>query len=187
MVNSSNTTTIRPLQKDDSLDLCHFINEISKEDTFIRFSGEQVTLPEEQAYVDSELELMQQGDLVKLLCWVDDELAGVIDIHRMIEFRTRKRHVGLLGLLVAKRFRGQGIGKQLLLECIAQAKAHLQGLRMIQLECFATNTAALALYEKVGFREVGRVPEALLHKGEYVDEVVMVRGVLRQCSFSTAT
>ncbi|PIR59671.1 MAG: hypothetical protein COU68_04300 [Candidatus Pacebacteria bacterium CG10_big_fil_rev_8_21_14_0_10_45_6] len=167
--------TIRPLEKDDSLDLFHFINRISKEDTYIRFAGEQITLPEEQAYVDSELALMQQGDLVKLLCFVDDQLAGVVDIHRMIEYRTRKRHVGLLGLLVAKEFRGQGIGKKLLLECIAQAKEQISGLKMIQLECFATNTAALALYEKVGFREVGRVLGALLHKGEYVDEVVMVR------------
>ncbi len=171
------SVVIRPLQKDDSLDMLRFINTISKEDTFIRFAGEQMTLPEEQAYVDSEVELIKQGDLVKLLCFVDDELAGVVDVHRMIEFRTRKRHIGLLGLLVAKEYRGQGIGKKLLVECIAQAKEQISGLTMIQLECFATNTAALALYEKAGFREVGRIPGALLHKGEYVDEVVMVRGM----------
>ena len=79
-----------------------------------------------------------------------------------------------LGITVAKDFRGEGIGEELAKTTIEEAKKHLDGLQTVILECFATNMAAIRLYRKLGFVEVGRIPGYLKHQGEYVDEVQMV-------------
>jgi RimJ/RimL family protein N-acetyltransferase len=159
----------------DAQALTEFINAHSLEDKFTRFSGEQMTLEEEQAYLESELSAIAAGDTVKLFCFVDGELAGVTDIHRDISLLKRKRHTGVFGIIVAKKFRGQGVGKQLMQHITTEAEKHIKGLRMIKLTCFANNTTALSLYSKQGFSEVGRVPKELFYKGEYVDDVIMVK------------
>jgi L-amino acid N-acyltransferase YncA len=34
---------------------------------------------------------------------------------------------------------------------------------------------SIHVYEKFGFKECGRIPKSLFYKGEYVDEIVMVK------------
>lgn len=65
--------------------------------------------------------------------------------------------------------RGQGIGRQLVCHCMSQA-ARL-GFRILQFNAVvATNSAALALYEKLGFTRLGRIPGGfLLPDGSYED------------------
>ncbi|MDQ5951255.1 MAG: hypothetical protein QG639_532 [Patescibacteria group bacterium] len=169
--------TIRPLQRDDAQVACDFIKTVSQEDTFVQFAGEHVSLEEEQRYIDTELELMGTENAVKLFCFVDGKLAGIADVHRNVKVRTRKIHVGVFGLIVGKEFRGQGIGEVLMQTTIDEAVRTMPGLRQIYLECFATNEAALHLYKKLGFTEVGRVPGGLYRQGQYIDEVVMVKQV----------
>ena len=48
-------------------------------------------------------------------------------------------------------------------------------LKFLELGCFANNPAALSLYQKVGFKEVGRIPEKFLWHGQYIDSIVMVK------------
>ena len=103
------------------------------------------------------------------------KIGWVCDIHRDISLLTRKLHCGILGLIVGKDYRGQGIGKQLIINTIHQARENISKLRMIKLDCFATNYSALSLYEKMGFREVGRIPQSLHYKNEYIDEVIMIK------------
>ncbi len=52
------------------------------------------------------------------------------------------------------KFRGQGIGRHLMLEAIKD-----QGYNKYVIETYDTNHSAIRLYEKVGFREFKRVPE----------------------------
>lgn len=172
---SGQEAVIRPLRRDDAQAACSFINDVSRENTFVQFAGEQVSLEEEQRYIDAELELIGTENAVKLLCFVDDQLAGIADVHRNVKVRTRKLHVGVFGLIIGKEFRGQGIGEALMTATLAEAVQHLPGLRLVYLECFASNQAALGLYSKLGFKEVGRIPEGLYRQDQYVDEVVMVK------------
>lgn len=176
-IKSGLQASIRYVAPGDAQLLTPFINAISQENAFIRFSGEKLTLEEETIYINSEIEAVEMGDAVKLFCLIDGELAGVCDVHRNIAFAQRKLHIGVFGLIVAKKFRGQGIGKKLMQTCLTEAQQRIDGLRMIQLELFAPNTPALTLYRQLGFHEVGRVPGALQHNGQYVDEVVMVKEV----------
>lgn len=165
---------IRYAELSDAENLTNFINNFSLEDRFTRFSGEQLSLEEEKEYIQSEVKAIAAGDAVKLFCYVNQQLAGVCDIHRDTSLLTRKRHAGVLGLIVGKDFRGQGIGQQLMSTTIEEAQKHISGLRMVKLDCFATNVPALSLYQKLGFREVGRIPKSLFYKNQYVDEVIMI-------------
>lgn len=62
----------------------------------------------------------------------------------------------MMNLAVHEEYRRRGLGRQLvqaLVERLAQ-----QGCRMLLLEVRASNAPAIALYEQLGFRQVGRRP-----------------------------
>lgn len=172
---SGKQAVIRYPKKEDLLELLSFINTLSLEDTFIRYSGEQQTLEQEEKYLNNILEGMKQGDEVKLLCFVEGVFAGSCDISRDKSLETRRQHVGKLGISLAKDFRGDGIGQKIMAATIEEAQKQVKGLRLVQLECFATNVVAQRLYKKLGFTEVGRIPGGISHKGDFVDEIIMVR------------
>jgi RimJ/RimL family protein N-acetyltransferase len=154
------------------------INALSLEDTFITFSGEQQTLAEETTYYDAYLKAHAMGDSVKVVAYVGHELVGTADIGRSFYGKKRTRHVGRLGIALAAQWRGQGIGEQLIIHTIQLAQGHIPDLRMIVLTAFGSNARAIALYKKLGFTEYGRLPGAILYRGEYVDEVVMAQSLV---------
>jgi RimJ/RimL family protein N-acetyltransferase len=93
--------------------------------------------------------------------------AIVGDIH--VESR---RGVGEIGMLVAKEWRGRGVGAALLAAAIARARR--DGLHKLSLEVFPHNAAGVALYRKCGFVEEGRrVKHYRRASGELWDSIVM--------------
>lgn len=90
----------------------------------------------------------------------------------------RGSHVATATFLTARNARGQGIGRALVVHCLAAAKA--AGFRAMQFnQVLATNTAALSLYRSLGFRRVGRIPQAFAHPElGYVTAYVMYRSLL---------
>jgi len=61
---------------------------------------------------------------------------------------------GDIGMMVAREWRGRGVGSALVAGAIEWARQH--GLHKLSLSVFAHNTAAIALYHKFGFVEEGR-------------------------------
>ncbi|MBO5512791.1 MAG: GNAT family N-acetyltransferase [Clostridia bacterium] len=80
-------------------------------------------------------------------------------------------HIANASYAVARHARGQGVGEALVRDSLKQAKAH--GFRVMQFNAVvATNTAALHLYEKVGFTRLGVIPKGFrLPDGTYADIV----------------
>jgi RimJ/RimL family protein N-acetyltransferase len=72
---------------------------------------------------------------------------------------------------VDERHRGRGIGRALIEAAIEQAE--LDGIRKLTLRVLGRNAPALALYAACGFVEEGRLRDAFLLEGEYVDDVLM--------------
>jgi ribosomal protein S18 acetylase RimI-like enzyme len=71
-------------------------------------------------------------------------------------------HVASASFMVAPPARGRGAGRALVEDALAWARA--AGFRAMQFNAVAaTNTAAVALYESLGFTIVGTVPEAFAH------------------------
>jgi len=70
--------------------------------------------------------------------------------------------------------RGHGLGRRLM-ETAIRAAYDLPQIAYIELRVFAANERARALYQKLGFVDVGYVPDAYRFPESVVDDVLMVR------------
>ncbi|MCB9600167.1 MAG: GNAT family N-acetyltransferase [Sandaracinus sp.] len=83
------------------------------------------------------------------------------------------RHVTHLTMAVSVGWQGRGVGRALLGELIAWARAN-PSVEKIELHVRATNVAAQALYVAFGFREVGRWSRRVkVAPNHAVDDVAM--------------
>lgn len=158
----------------DTQILLDYINTLSKEKTFIRFQGEQLTLEEEQQFVDKNIKGISEGKAVLLLAFSGSQLIGVSEVFMLEKV---EKHNGLFGISLAKQFRGEGIGTILMEKVLEEAKKNLAGLKIVVLTMFGTNEIARKLYEKMGFIEYGRLPKGIIRKDQFEDYVYMYKEV----------
>jgi len=101
-----------------------------------------------------------------------EELVGLVGIVRE-EHRKLAHKAFIWGMYVARESRRRGVGRQLVTKALAFAQSGLH-VRQVSLGVNAANTAALALYERMGFKPYGREPCFMLVDGIAQDEVQMV-------------
>lgn len=99
----------------------------------------------------------------------DGRIVGWCDISRMTKPGTE--HCGVLGMGLLPAWRGQGLGRRL--ADTALAKAAAIGLERVQLDVYADNARAIALYEKLGFVLEGKRRRARKLDGVYTDILMM--------------
>lgn len=80
-------------------------------------------------------------------------------------------HAGNLGMGVLKSYRRQGLGYRLVRAAIDLVRD--EDLTRIELEVFASNTAAISLYTKCGFEREGVKRRARYIDGKYDDIILM--------------
>lgn len=165
---------LRYPQQGDAQALLDYVNPLSAEQTFILLQGEQLTLEDEQKYLDRELSLMRAGTGVQLLAFVDDMVVGDTEIQVRPGI---SEHVGALGIGIAKAYRGQGLGELMMETIINEAMTHLPKVQIITLRVFGNNEVALNLYRKLGFVEYGRLPGGMRHRGSFVDDVHLFKRI----------
>lgn len=85
--------------------------------------------------------------------------------------RPAYAHVADFSLYVAREARGTGVGTALL--AALEVEARSLGYHKLVLAGFPTNAAGVALYRKMGFREVGTYVEQGRLDGAWVDVVLM--------------
>ena len=84
---------------------------------------------------------------------------------------TKERHKGYLwGVFIAPVHRGKGLGDALLSTVLASARSDVEQVMLSVLE---DNHAAIALYERHGFRRYGVEPRALKSGARYQSEALM--------------
>lgn len=81
--------------------------------------------------------------------------------------------VAEVSVYVAADARGKGVGRELLLELLAQSEK--QGLWTLQAGIFPENEASLALHRGCGFRQVGRRERIGQLNGRWRDVILMER------------
>jgi len=170
---SGKNIVFRYINEDDAEELCRYINELSKEDTFIRFSGEKISLGEEKKYIEEEIEKFLRGDSTPIIVVHDGKVIGHSSVERNFIDKKRGLHIGDFGLSVAREYRGDWIGQKLMETVIAQAKIQMHNLKIIRLNVYGSNSTAQNLYKKMGFQEFGRLPKGVLYKKEYLDLIEM--------------
>jgi RimJ/RimL family protein N-acetyltransferase len=170
--NKDHEIVIRYPMKTDSAEMLRYINTLSKEQTFILFQGEQLTIKEETAYLRSLLNKMKKGNAMMLLVFYHNQLIGESNV----EMRDKAtKHEGSFGISIAREFRNEGIGKILIQVTLDEAKKTLSNIRIMTLGCFANNPLAYELYKKFNFIEYGKLPKGILHKGTYIDHIFMYK------------
>ena len=162
--------------KDDAQIFCDYINTLSKEKTFVRFQGEEISLEDETKYLNAQLEKIARKQTVELLVFCNNKLIGISSID--MKDKTES-HEGVFGISIAKEYRGEGIGKKFMQLVLEEAEKNIPQLRIITLGVFGDNPLAKRIYEKFGFKEYGKLPKGSLHKDEYVDHIYMYRNAKR--------
>ena len=118
--------------------------------------------------------------------WVEQERDPTRELHLAIETQ-HEEHIGNCGLLHVdavqrsaalgimigeKEYWGQGYGSDAVLTLCGFAFRQMN-LHRVSLRVLAFNERAAACYRRCGFREEGRLREAVFKHGEYHDVLVM--------------
>lgn len=168
-----NTITFRYPKMEDLDEMTRYINELSKEDTYINFSGEVITKEQETEFLEDSFKQMELNNVVLILAFNDTHMIGISNVNRNIANRTRKQHIGLFGLSLESSYRGEGIGYALAKATIEEAIKTIKNLKIIELDVYGENTVARNVYKKLGFVEYGILPNGLLYRSNYIDDVKM--------------
>jgi L-amino acid N-acyltransferase YncA len=112
----------------------------------------------------------------EVMTWVAEKDGAILGTYAI---RANQRglgaHVANAGYMVQPVAHGKGIGRAMGEHSLEAARA--AGFRAMQFNAVvSTNTRAITLWERLGFRIVGTVPEAFLHRTRgYVDLHIMHR------------
>lgn len=165
---------IRYPEENDLQQIWQYINDLSKEKTFINYQGENISLEEERKWLSDAIKKNEENSSLHLFA----ESSGKIISSSGIEMQGRaQKHLGYIGLSVAKEFKGKGIGKKVMEVIISEGKKNLKELKIIYLDVFGNNPIAINLYKDLGFKEYGKLPGGLLYRGEPADEILMCHEV----------
>lgn len=140
------------------------LDEVARERRFLLFTE----APSYERTRDFVAEVLSKG-WSQFYAIYEDRVVGWCDIIR--HERAGMTHSGHLGMGVLPGFRGMGIGRRLLTSTIEDA--FQKGIDRIELEVFASNQRAIALYHAAGFVEEGRKRRARFLDGEYDAFVLM--------------
>jgi RimJ/RimL family protein N-acetyltransferase len=98
-----------------------------------------------------------------------DMLIGSISLHN-IDPINRSAFIGIF--IGEEELRGKGYGAESI-RLILNYGFKTMNIHSIMLTVHADNFAGISCYKRVGFREVGRLPDAIFKNGKYVDKLYM--------------
>lgn len=162
---------IRAIDICDVEGLLTLINQLVDEDALIEVNT-KVDYGSEIDYVAGKVNALLSGSEIAVVAIVDNKLVAEADITRGM---GRSIDVGNMGISIANEYRGIGLGNELMKLILDLAKK--DNYKIAKLEVFSINTAARGLYEKLGFKVVGIIPNTCKIKGRYIDYVIMYREI----------
>ena len=163
------TIVFRRANADDAQKIVSFYNFVGGETTFLSFEKDEYPLNvDEQTASIQALDGNQNN--IMLMAMDGDEIAGIATISS--SHKIKARHEGELGIVVARKYQGQGIGSELIRRLIEWARGNGVTTR-IRLDTRTDNTDAVSLYLKFGFTVEGCCKNSTLLNGKYYDLYMM--------------
>lgn len=151
-----------------SLDL--FILSHEQTDFLLSYPDEITFTAEEQGeYLQKKTESENE---VEILAFIGERLVGTAGVEQRSP-KAKLRHRCDFGISVDQAYWGFGVGRALMNAAIACARK--AGYEQMELEVVAENTAAVRLYESVGFIEFGRNPRDFKSRYTGYQEVIYMR------------
>lgn len=155
--------TIRPMDETD----LEFIRSIrNDESTWMNLTNvEMISDAQQKKWFEN---LTNSATQKYFIAGKDDSDIGMVRITNL-DLINRNACVGCD---VALEYRGRGLGTSLM-SLVVSYCFEVLNLEMIWLMVLETNAPALRAYEKVGFKETGRLPHCLYRNGKYQDYILM--------------
>ncbi len=168
---------IRPAKIEDAKEIVEAERAIAEEPGY--FCSAPSELAEEN--VKSTITAFNDGSGLYLVAESTGSLVG----HAFLEPNRLHslRHVADLNIAVHLGWQKKGIGTQLLKQIIDWAKKS-DVLKKIQLNVRASNSRAISLYRKMGFKEEGRLKNRVKIRDGYVDDITMGLDLSKDMLFS---
>ncbi len=144
------------------------VDSVAREKKYLSFlEGPPITMS--KAFIEENI----KESWPHVVAIVNDMVVGWCDITSNVTALNRLAyaHCGELGIGVVVSYRGQGIGKALMLDALHRAKE--KGLERIELTVFGKNKSAIALYQQLGFVVEGKKKNAVKIDGQYDDLICM--------------
>ena len=104
--------------------------------------------------------------------FLNGELIGIAGFYREQKLKTRHRG-NVVGVYVREQARGRGTGRGMM-QALLERAAGIEGVEHVVLAVTTTMTAAVRLYQSLGFRSFGCERRALKVDDRYLDTEYMV-------------
>ena len=160
---------LRPARLDDAEGLAAHVKRIAED-----AEGFSPARPEEVRTLEQYRPILEETcndpRVLFLVAERADRIVGEVNL-RLFSRYSATSHVRVFGIGLDREVRRQGLGERMTRMAIEWAKQN--GVTRIELQVFADNSAAQALYEKMGFVREG-VRRGLFRFGDRaVDDVLM--------------
>jgi RimJ/RimL family protein N-acetyltransferase len=148
---------VRPAGADDRLPMAQLLAEVAEERDGIG----------SEPPVDVEARAQRFDIAGSFVAYAGEQMVGQLSV------QPSGHGYAEIGMLVARAWRGRGVGSALMEAAIEWARAR-GDIHKLSLDVFAHNAAGLALYKKFGFVEEGRrVKHYRRQSGELYDSIEM--------------
>lgn len=164
---------IREIHVDDAAKMVSYLKTVMGETDFMNSYPDEITMTTEEE--EKMIKGFNESDSTLMI--VVEMEGRLIASGTIIRLSKKKmRHRGNVAVAVLKEFWNLGIGKNILL-CL-EGYAKELGLSQIELDYYSGNKRARALYDKIGFTETGKTPNAIILKdGRAYDSIKMVKSI----------
>ncbi len=153
---------------DNDVDVQKYLKWMNNKDVAIKFGqfNQVVSSKTDLKWIYEPANDMQRYAIVLTS---GDELIGSISIHN-IDHLNRNAFIGIF--IGDDEYRNKGYGTESI-KLILEYGFKTLNLHNIMLTVHADNYAGINCYKKVGFKEVGRLPEWIFKEGQYIDKLYM--------------
>jgi RimJ/RimL family protein N-acetyltransferase len=140
------------------------LDQVARERLYLSF----LEAPSLESTRDFVLENIRD-DHPQFVALAEGQVVGWCDIRR--HQRAVHAHRCTLGMGIVPGYRDRGLGRRLITTTIDAAR--VRGLHRIDLDVYADNLRAKALYEKVGFVKEGVARDGVCIDGRFIDVIQM--------------
>jgi ribosomal protein S18 acetylase RimI-like enzyme len=140
----------RPLETTDEGPFHRFFLAVPERERM--FIKHRVTDP---ALIKDWCQNIDLGRNFPLLAIYNQQIVGVGTLHQQLG--GWKRHIGRVSVLVHPQYRGRGLAKELMTECVDIARQ--MGLEKVEAEFIGDQEAAIKVFALLGFRILARIPD----------------------------
>ena len=163
---------IRTPTVEDIPQIIDCLKEIFTDDRFFLLTAEEIqeklTVEQQQQRIE---EFARHPDKLLVIAAQDGCVLSMTNVEAGPHHR--RRHVGTIGLSIRPDWRGIGLGTAIMQALIDWAAEH-RNIEKLILGVWSKNTAAIALYKKMGFVEEGRKIRDVKYANGYYDDCVLM-------------